>query len=131
MTIIIALFALAAAGWWAVPKWQQFVERRRFAIDLANVALINGPRLFASRWEGDDPTADAEIFKSLLQLCPNRRIGPEHIIVHVYHPNAYAKTALTFDRWRSMVETEFAAVCFEYAKKHGIEPGYQINQSAN
>lgn len=132
MTPIVILFFLAVASLWAYPKWQAFVERRRFAVDLANVALINGPRLFASRWEGDDPTADAELIKGLLQLCPQRRIGPEHIIVHRFRPHSHSKTALTFEQWRVMVESDFAAICFEYAKKNGIDAGHEFNQqSAN
>lgn len=136
MTPIVILFFLAAASLWAYPKWQAFVERRRFAVDLANVALIQGPRLFASEWEGDveGPISRAETLIGLLQHAQNSWITPADIIVRVYRPHSHGKARLPFDTWRSMVQDEFSSLCAIHAAKHGRNPLYETNtktQSAN
>lgn len=112
---ILALVALAFPT--IIKKWAAWQDRRQFAIDLANVRLIMGPRLVASEWEGDNGVMErAETLKWLLRLSGNTWITENDIVVRVYHPHGSGgNTAISFDTWRMMVQQEFAATCNKYA----------------
>jgi len=117
MTWLILSILLVLIAWPRVARFiAEYQERRRFAIDIANVRLIQGPRLICSEWEGDSTVLQrAETLRGLLALSGNTWIGPEQIIVRVFHPHAGdGKTMLTFETWRAMVDNEFAHIAAKY-----------------
>lgn len=120
--VLLLFFALLAfpAIW---PKYKAWQDRRRFALDIANVRLIQGPRLIASEWEGDNTVFErAACLRGLLALSDNTWITADDIIVRVYHPHSGdGKTFLDFATWRSMVLHEFAAISARhYTKVSGL-----------
>ena len=117
MTWLILSILLALVVWPRVARFiAEYQERRRFAIDIANAKLIQGPRLIRSEWEGDATVLQrAETLRGLLALSGNTWIEPEQIVVRVFHPHAGdGKTVLTFEVWRAMVDNEFAHIAAKY-----------------
>lgn len=136
MTGIFFLIAAAVAYWFIAPRWAAFQQRKQFAVDLANVRLIQGPRLIASEWEGDATVEQrAATLRGLLAMSGNTWITTEQIVVRVYHPHSGSKTLLTFDKWRSLVQQEFDAICFQHyqntAVKHDGQFANHINGQYN
>lgn len=92
--------------------WNKWQQQKAFAVDLANVRLIQGPRLIASESECDPTVLQrAETLKGLLALSDNQWITADDIVVRVYTPFADGKTRMTFDAWRTAVEQEFSTIC--------------------
>ncbi len=122
LTITFGILALAVVfGPRLIRAWNDFFQRQAFAQDIANVRLIQGPRLIASEWEGDTGVYErAETLRGLLALSGNEWITPEDIMVEAYSPHRNGKTGLTFYAWRVMVQQEFEAKCAKhYARVHG------------
>ena len=104
------------------PKlWRElknFQARRAYATDIANVELIDGPRIVMDAWEGDQDTIQrGDDLKGLLRLSNNQWITEKHIIVRCYHPNSYGKTHLTFAAWRVATLNDFDKICLAFHKE--------------
>lgn len=124
MHYLMPLLLLALLAWTALgPKFRAWQDRRRYAVDIANVRLIQGPRLVASEWEGDSTVYErAAALRGLVALSESTWITTDDIIVRVYHPHSGdGKTLLDFATWRSMVLQEFAAISAKhYTKVSGL-----------
>lgn len=143
----IVLLALALFIFPVVyPRWAAWQQRRRFALDIANVELIQGPRLICSEWEGDNTVdARAAALRGLLGLSKNQWITPDQIIVRKFHPHCGdGKTRLTFENWRALVEREFDTISARFYAEtqargngqfesalHGQRPPEQNGQNGN
>lgn len=120
MQFLVPLLALVLLAWPVLyPKYKAWQDRRRFALDIAHVRLIQGPRLVCSEWEGDKTVFErAQTLKALIALSGNTWITADDIVVRVYHPDrGDGKTFLSFEVWRAMVLQEFAGICARHHAK--------------
>ena len=119
MSIIAILLLIAFTFPIISRKWAEWQDRKRIALEMALVRLIQEPIKIASEHPADNTVQErADNIKSLLESAGNTWVTPADVHVYIYHPHSTSgHVAMSFTVWEQMVNEDFAKKKAEKLKK--------------